>query len=390
LILFKSNATSGLSNATSGLSNATSGLSNATFFTKMNQIPYSELPRHISECNHCIETQKMYPHETIFNILEDYYFEDFDAATIPQLLEFDFRYGLSQEYQVKTLVKAYREWENSIEPYVVPTYNSWLGLQLQLLFEAKSSPVNKLLGCIKLNYCELLLALDAIHGFDWAHSNIINKTIYNPIYYAIANGHVEITQLIIKKYNPPISISDMKSALIKNNIEIIKIVVNDISLLDLKELAGISFETLRYLVDNGFVTISQDNYLALLKIAIKQVSVYTISNYDSVPVNEKINMIEYILSNIEPENTHIYAAIIFALETNSHQIAEYLLHKYNYALQDLQLNHQKLLNMALLFGNREQILFLAKNGVKITEEYVKSAYKYENPNISPAFLRSLL
>ncbi len=357
----------------------------------MNQIPYSELPRHISECNHCIETQKMYPHETIFNILEDYYFEDFDAATIPQLLEFDFRYGLSQEYQVKTLVKAYREWENSIEPYVVPTYNSWLGLQLQLLFEAKSSPVNKLLGCIKLNYCELLLALDAIHGFDWTRSNIINKTIYNPVYYAIANGNVEITRLIIEKYNPPISISDMKSALLRNNIEIIKMVVNNvISFLDLKELAGISFNTFKYLVENGFVTILQNNYLVLLKLAIKQVSILTIKDHDSVPVNEKIDMIEYILSHIEPEKPHIHAAIIFALETNSHQIAEYLLQKYNYTLQDLQFDHQKLLNMTLLFGNREQILYLAKNGVKITEEFVKCAYKHENANISPAFLRSLM
>lgn len=357
----------------------------------MNQIPYSELPRHISECNHCIETQKMYPHESVFNILADYYIEDFDAATIPQLLEFDFRYGLSQEFQVKTLVKAYREWENSIEPYVVPMYNSWLGLQTQLLFEAKSSPVNKLLGCIKLNYCELLLALDAIHGFDWTHNNIINKTIYNPIYYAIANGHVEITRLIIEKYNPPISITDMKSALIRNNIEIIIMVVNnDISLLNVKELAGISFDTFKYLVEHDFVTISQDNYPDLLKIAIKQVSVLTVTNYDSVPVNVKIDMIEYILSHIEPEKSHIYATIIYALETNNHHLAEYLLQKYNYALQDLQLNHQKLLNMALLLGNREQILYLAKNGVKITEEFIKSAYKYENTNISPAFLRSLL
>lgn len=357
----------------------------------MMQIPYSELPRHISDCNHCIETQQLYPHETVFNIIEEYYIADFDSATIPQLLEFDFRYGLSQEFQVKTLVKAYREWENSIEPYTVPIYNSWLGLQLQQLFELKSSPLNKLLSSIKLNYCELLLALDTIHGFDWANSNIINKMIYNPIYYAIANGHVEVTRLIIEKYNPPICINDMKSALLRNNIEIIKLIVNDdMRLLNLEELAGISFSTFQYLVDGGYISVSQDNYLTLLKIAIKQVSVLTVSNFDSVPLSEKIDMVEYILSRVKPEKHHILSAAVYAIETNNYQIAEYLLNKYNYALQELKFDHNKALNMALLIGNREQITYLAKNGVAITKEFVKIAYKYENANISPAFIRSLL
>ncbi len=350
----------------------------------MIEILYELLPEHVATCNHCVNTRNLYPEETHFNILEEQYIENFDTATLQQLLEFDFMFGFSPVYQVKTIVRAYQLWTNSVEPFIVPKFESWIGLQIKMLFECKKS--NIVSNCLKMNYCELLLAIEELFGINTVIYAIREKHIFNTFYYAIANAHEEITQLVIDRYNPLIDSSIIESAIRVGNLNIIKLVMPlypkyvdnlaDFKFNSVDILRHISWPVFMYLVENQYLNLQKYIFEELVLIAIYSV--------------DEIQILDYIFGKFSPNvNTDIDTIVRTALFQSKYQMAEYICNHCNHSIST-HLRKVALVHKAIQSGNRDFVIFLARNGVIFDDQVLDYVIETNNVNISPAFIMSLI
>jgi hypothetical protein len=356
----------------------------------MQSFKFDELPEHIATCDHYLQTRQLFPYHEEFAILESYYFPDISAADPLKLLEFDFKYGLSREYKVKVLLHIYQLWENSVEPFNIPEFDSYLGKQLKYLFEFSYS---RLTTALRTNSCELFLALEFMYGKDYIQCELNTNVIYTNLCTIIRNNSEDILLLILeRKYTITAYSIEITEAINSNSISMLKI-INSIApapfrYIENNKITNISYEIFMYLVNNKFYDIDTVDFTTLYKLAlVSNDYVQILDIYKNIPNKDII--IRAVRDSLQckqdwgnghfPSNHHI-------------TVAEYIINKYQIIIPTEIFQHA-LENAFKRHRNncgRDFVLLCVKYGAIITNNILQDSYTNINIDCSPGFMKSLM
>jgi hypothetical protein len=361
----------------------------------MQFIQFNELPEHIATCDHYRETRQLFPEHEEFAILETDYFPDLSSADPRKLLDFDFRYGLSREYKAKVLLHIYKLWEDSVEPFKVPEFNSHLGRQVKLLFEFEFSRVT---SALRTNSCELLLALEMLYGKDFVQSELNSSIVYTQLYNIIVNNSEEILLFIIERgYRMQAGSGDIADAINSKNVRLLKTVVSlsQFRYLDFSKITNITYEIFMYLASERFFDINTIDFGKLLDLALASSDYEKILNVCKTRPPEEV-----IIRSVRDSLTWGCNRWGFgdpSLYNHGAVVAEHLMNKYKEGPQGQLQVPAEVFQYALAgaFKRRKSlgrgfVLFCVKNGAVITDAILQDSIANKNINYSPAFMKSLM
>lgn len=354
-------------------------------------IKFNELPEHIATCDHYLDTRRMFPDHEEFALLETDYFPDIYAATPLKLLEFDLKYGLSREYKLKVLLHIYQLWENSVEPFNIPEFDSYLGNQLEYLFEFH---YNRVSSALRMNGCELFLALESLYGKDYIQSELDTNFIDTHLRKIIVNNSEEILKLILEcGYKIVPNSDEITHAINNNNISMLNIIIGltpaPFRYLNTNKITKISYDVLMYLVDDKLFDIDTVDFTTLYKLAlVSDDYVQILDIYKNMPNADALfrNVRDSLQCKREPWG-HGYNPSYHHIT-----VAEYVMNKYQVRIptelfQDTLENAFKRLKNSCC---RDFVLFCVKHGAVVTDNILQHSITNKNIHCSPAFMKSLM
>lgn len=338
----------------------------------MQSYPISILPIWITTSNHFKDYVELYPEETIFYCADDLMA---DAASISvesyddidRIIRADFKLGYSEETYIEIFKNVNEFWSenpNSAPVRLPEKETSWLGKQIRELLESEDRAL--IMNCMKLNYVELFkykVQTDK-HAIENAQSY---SSVYNVLYYAVANNHIEILEAGLKAGCIFYMGSLLKISYEKKSLPITKLLFQYAN-----SNYNVRFDTLNYAAENG--TTEQ--------------LIYTI---EWIKTNSQINNIQFDLKsaikNIENfkylfENN--YFVILMPLELLEHAVVRGLSVENIKMIENLTGVSVKNIDIkngyyraptdsfifkgAILNNNIQLYNYLRENGFRITEE----------------------